>query len=193
MSETLSTFSLKPGDPAPDFNLPAPGGSLHSLEQVAGPAGLLVVFACNHCPYVVHLAEILGEMGREFGKNGVKVVAVSSNDIENYPQDRPELMVKFARESGWDFPYLYDATQEVAKAYGAACTPDFFLFDGERKLFYAGQLDDSRPMSGQKPDGSDMKAAVDALLDGKGPIENPRPSSGCNIKWIPGNEPSYFG
>jgi peroxiredoxin len=193
MSETLSTFSLKPGDPAPDFNLPDPDGVFHSLDQVAGPAGLLVVFACNHCPYVIHLSKILGDMGREFEKSGIKVVAISSNDIENYPQDRPELMAEFARESGWNFPYLYDESQEVAKVYGAACTPDFFVFDGNRRLFYAGQLDDTRPGGGKSPDGSDLKAAVKAMLDGGAPVGNPRPSSGCNIKWIPGNEPAYFG
>ncbi|MEP4079326.1 thioredoxin family protein [Haloferula sp.] len=193
MSETLSTFSLKPGDAAPDFNLPAPDGSHHSLEQVAGSAGLLVVFACNHCPYVVHLGNILGDLGREFASKGIGTVGISSNDIENYPQDRPELMAEFARENAWDFPYLYDASQEVAKAYGAACTPDFFLFDGERRLFYAGQLDETRPRSGNEPDGSDMRAAVAAMLNGDEPIINPRPSSGCNIKWIPGNEPKYFG
>lgn len=186
MSETFSTFSLKPGDAAPDFNLPAPDGSVHSLSDVAGSSGLLVVFACNHCPYVIHLAEILGKIGREYEKTGIKVVAISSNDIESYPQDAPEFMVKFAEESGWEFPYLYDATQDVAKAYGAACTPDFFLFDKDQRLFYAGQLDDTRPRSGQKPDGSDLKAAIKAMLDGGNPISNPRPSSGCNIKWIPG-------
>ncbi|MFC7336167.1 thioredoxin family protein [Haloferula chungangensis] len=193
MSETLSTFSLKPGDGAPDFNLPAPDGTMHSLGEVAGSAGLLVVFACNHCPYVIHLAEILGDIERDYRDQGLKVVAISSNDIEKYPQDAPELMEKFAAESRWDFPYLYDATQEVAKAYGAACTPDFFLFDKERRLFYAGQMDDTRPRSGQKPDGSDLKSAIESMLAGKQAISHPRPSSGCNIKWIPGNEPSYFG
>ena len=193
MSETLSTFSLKPGDSAPDFSLPSPDGAIHRLDQVAGTEGLLVFFACNHCPYVIHLAEILGDFGREFGKLGLGFVAISSNDIVKYPQDRPELMAEFARESGWDFPYLYDASQEVAKAYGAACTPDFFLFDSELKLFYAGQLDDTRPRSGVNPDGSDLRKAIGSMLAGGKPIENPRPSSGCNIKWIPGNEPSYFG
>ncbi|MEM9235653.1 MAG: thioredoxin family protein [Verrucomicrobiota bacterium] len=193
MSETLSTFSLKPGDLAPDFKLPAPDGTLHELDGVAGPQGLLVVFACNHCPYVIHLAELLGTMGEEMKAEGVGMVAISSNDIENYPQDRPELMAEFAREQGWDFPYLFDETQEVAKAYGAACTPDFFLFDGERRLYYAGQLDDTRPRSGEKPNGGDLKAAVAAMLAGEAPDPNPRPSSGCNIKWKPGNEPAYFG
>ncbi len=186
MSETFSTFSLKPGDAAPPFTLPAPDGSLHRLEDVAGTCGTLVVFACNHCPYVIHLAEILGDLGREWEERGVKVVAISSNDIANYPQDSPALMAKFAKESGWDFPYLYDATQEVAKAYGAACTPDFFLFDGDRRLFYAGQFDETRPRCGQTPDGSDLKTAIKAMLGGGSPVTNPRPSSGCNIKWIPG-------
>ena len=193
MSETLSTFSLKPGDTAPDFKLPAPDGSIHSLGQIVGGTGTMIVFACNHCPYVIHLAEILGEMGREFEKRGVKFAAISSNDVEKYPQDGPKLMAEFAKESAWDFPYLYDATQEVAKAYGAACTPDFFLFDGDQKLYYAGQLDDTRPRSGQKPNGADLRSAIESMLAGKEPISNPRPSSGCNIKWIPGNEPSYFG
>jgi peroxiredoxin len=193
MSETLSTFSLKPGDAAPDFCLPAPDGSKHTLDDVHGPSGLLVVFACNHCPYVIHLAELLGDLGREFAEKGVGIVAISSNDIENYPQDSPEHMAVFASENGWEFPYLYDANQEVAKAYGAACTPDFFLFDGEHRLFYAGQLDDTRPRSGQKPDGSDIRSAAAAMLAGAPPVKDPRPSSGCNIKWIPGNEPNYFG
>lgn len=193
MSETLSTFSLKPGDAAPDFKLPTPDGSVHDLAGVSGPKGLLVAFVCNHCPYVVHLAGLLGELGRELDSQGVGVVAISSNDIENYPQDRPELMAEFAREQGWDFPYLFDESQEVAKAYGAACTPDFFLFDGNLRLFYAGQIDDTRPRSGEEPDGSDLKAAIAAMFDGRAPIEDPRPSSGCNIKWKPGNEPAYFG
>jgi hypothetical protein len=132
-------------------------------------------------------------LGREFAKSGLNFVAISSNDIANYPQDSPELMAEFSKVSRWDFPYLYDATQEVAKAYGAACTPDFFLFDSEGLLFYAGQLDDTRPRSGQKPNGSDIKAAVAAMLAGKDAVSNPKPSTGCNIKWIPGNEPSYFG
>lgn len=193
MAETFSTFSLANGDPAPDFRLPSPDGSLHALSDVAGAKGLLVIFACNHCPYVVHLASALGELANELAKKEVGVVAISSNDVGKYPQDGPELMSEFAKEQGWDFPYLYDESQEVAKAYGAACTPDFFLFDKDLRLFYAGQFDDTRPRGGNEPDGSDMRAAVSAMLAGESPASDPRPSSGCNIKWIPGNEPAYFG
>ena len=149
---------------------------------------------CNHCPFVVHLAEALSACARDCAGRGVGVVAISSNDVENYPQDGPVEMVEFARENGWDFPYLYDKSQEVAKAYAAACTPDFFLLDGERRLYYAGQFDASRP---KKPDvpvtGGDLRTAVDAMLAGGPPIADGVPSSGCNIKWKPGNEPPYFG
>ena len=193
MAETFSTFSLKPGDAAPEFALGTAEGSRYSSGEVAGKNGLLVVFACNHCPYVIHLARELGEVARELKSEGVGVVAISSNDIEKYPQDAPEKMASFAAEQGWDFPYLFDADQSVAKAYGAACTPDFFLFDGGLKLFYAGQFDDSRPKNGSKPDGKDLRGAVKAMLAGEAAPQNPRPASGCNIKWIPGNEPAYFG
>lgn len=193
MAETFSTFTLKPGDAAPDFTLPDAGGAAHSLDALAGPRGTLVVFACNHCPYVIHLATSLGGLAAELGRQGIAVVAISSNDVANYPQDAPEHMAAFAREHGWDFPYLYDEDQQVAKAYGAACTPDFFLFDGERKLFYAGQYDDTRPKGGGVPDGADLKAAVAGMLAGEPAPENPRPASGCNIKWKPGGEPAWFG
>lgn len=193
MAQTASTFLLKPGDDAPDFTLPAPDGKAHSLADVAGPRGLLVVFACNHCPYVVMLAEKLGQLAGEWKTRGVGVVAIASNDIEQYPQDGPEHMPGFAAEKGWNFPYLFDATQEVAKAYGAACTPDFFLFDGDLRLFYAGQFDEARPKNGIAPSGADLSAAVSAMLAGEafaGPV---LPSTGCNIKWREGSEPPYFG
>lgn len=193
MAETFSTFSLKPGDAAPDFALGTAEGGRYSLAEVTGERGLLVVFACNHCPYVIHLAKELGELAREIKAGGIGTVAISSNDIEKYPQDAPERMAEFAAAQGWDFPYLFDADQSVAKAYGAACTPDFFLFDGEGKLFYAGQFDDTRPKGGERPDGRDLRRAVDALLAGEAPPQDVRPASGCNIKWIPGNEPDYFG
>lgn len=162
-------------------------------KEAKGVNGTLVFFACNHCPYVVMLAEILGVFGQELQEQGVGVVAISSNDVENYPQDGPEKMAEFARDRGWHFPYLYDETQEVAKAYGAACTPDFFLFDAQDKLYYAGQFDDSRPKNGRKPDGADLRAAVEGMLSGKEAPQESFPSSGCNIKWKPGNEPAYFG
>jgi len=193
MAETPSTFLLKPGDAAPAFRLPDPSGAVHELAGLAGPKGLLVVFACNHCPYVIHLADRLGELARDWKDAGVGTVAVSSNDIDNYPQDRPELMAEFADRHGWDFPYLYDADQAVAKAYGAACTPDFFLFDAERRLYYAGQFDDSRPKNGQSADAGDLAKAVSSMLAGEPRPESPRPSTGCNIKWKPGSEPAYFG
>ncbi|RYD34183.1 MAG: thioredoxin family protein [Verrucomicrobiaceae bacterium] len=191
MSETLSSFQLKPGDTAPDFSLPDADGRLVTKSEVSGAKGLLVVFACNHCPFVVHLADSLGDFARDIAAQGVNTVAVNSNDLENYPQDGPEHMKEFAAERKWEFPYLLDESQEVARAYGAACTPDFFLFDAEGKLCYAGQYDDSRPRSGQEPNGGDLREAVRRLLDGEEPLARPYPSSGCNIKWKPGNEPSF--
>lgn len=189
MAETLSSFQMKPGDTAPDFNLPDPDGVLKSCSELTGANGLLVVFACNHCPFVVHLAAALGDFAREIAAEGVNTVAINSNDVERYPQDGPELMKDFARGQGWDFPYLLDESQEVARAYGAVCTPDFFLFDRDGKLAYAGQFDDSRPRSGQEPHGGDLREAVRRMLDGEAPLARPYPSSGCNIKWKSGNEP----
>ncbi len=193
MAETPSTFALSPGSKAPPFKLQRAAGGGVDFASVAGERGTLVAFVCNHCPYVIHLAKELGEFAREIAGKGVATVAISSNDVENYPADAPEKMVEAAREWGWDFPYLYDESQEVAKAYGAACTPDFFLFDGNGELFYAGQFDDTRPKSGQKPDGADMRVAVETMLAGKAPAASPKPSTGCNIKWKKGNEPPYFG
>ncbi|MCW1923951.1 thioredoxin family protein [Luteolibacter arcticus] len=192
MAEVRSTFSLRPGDAAPPFQLPAPDETLHDLNEIRGIEGLLVVFACNHCPYVIHLAAQLGSLASEIESEGVNTVAISSNDIEKYPQDAPEHMATFAAQHGWDFPYLFDENQEVAKAYGAACTPDFFLFDRELRLFYAGQFDDSRPKSGQPATGDDLRAAVKSMLAGEEAPERPFPSSGCNIKWKAGSEPPYF-
>jgi peroxiredoxin len=189
MAETLSSFQMTPGDPAPDFKLPDADGNLMSRDGLAGPHGLLMVFACNHCPFVVHLAAALGEFAREVSADGVNTVAINSNDIGKYPQDGPEPMKDFARQQRWDFPYLLDETQDVAKAYGAVCTPDFFLFTREGKLFYAGQFDDSRPRSGLEPHGGDLREAVRRMLNGEEPLARPYPSSGCNIKWKPGNEP----
>ena len=192
MAETRSTFSLRPGDSAPGFQLPAPDGTMHDLHSIRGNGGLLVVFACNHCPYVVHLADALADLACEIEAEGVATVAISSNDIERYPADAPEHMAGFAAEHGWNFPYLFDESQEVAKAYGAACTPDFFLFDHELRLYYAGQFDATRPKSGQPATGDDLRAAVKGMLAGEEPPARPFPSTGCNIKWKAGSEPPYF-
>jgi len=195
MAEVPSTFILEKGERAPNFSLPFPknpGGGNVSFDDVRGEEGTLVAFVCNHCPFVVHLAKELGELASEIALKGVSSVAIASNDIEKYPQDGPEKMIEFAEESGWGFPYLFDETQEVAHAYKAACTPDFFLFDGEGCLFYAGQFDFSRPGNGT-PTGDDLRAAVEGLVLGKEAPTDVYPATGCNIKWKPGNEPSYFG
>jgi peroxiredoxin len=185
MSEVLSSFLLKPGAPAPDFSLPDADGKIVTRTDASGARGLLVVFACNHCPFVIHLADALGDFAREISVQGVNTLAINSNDIEKYPQDGPEEMKLFAAERHWEFPYLIDASQEVAKAYGAECTPDFFLFDGSGKLFYAGQFDDSRPRGGKQAHGGDLREAVRRMLVGETPLARPYPSSGCNIKWKP--------
>lgn len=192
MSEVLSTFRLRPGDAAPDFSLPDAHGRIVSLRDVIGVNGLLVIFACNHCPFVIHLADALGDMAREILNHGIGTVAINPNDTEKYPQDGAEFMHPFATAHRWDFPYLIDASQETAKAYGAACTPDFFLFDGEGKIFYAGQFDDSRPRSGLVPHGGDLRESVRRMLGGEQPLARPYPSSGCNIKWKPGNQPDWW-
>jgi peroxiredoxin len=185
MSEVLSSFLLKPGASAPDFSLPDADGKIVTRTDASGASGLLVVFACNHCPFVIHLADALGDFAREISVQGVNTLAINSNDIEKYPQDGPEEMKLFAAERHWEFPYLIDASQEVAKAYGAECTPDFFLFDGSGKLFYAGQFDDSRPRGGKQAHGGDLREAVRRMLVGEAPLARPYPSSGCNIKWKP--------
>ena len=193
MSETKSTFQLTPGAAAPDFSLPDPSGKSHALTDLKGEKGTLVIFACNHCPYVIHLAEAISHLAADLKQQGINTIAISSNDVENYPADSPDKMTTFASESGWDFPYLYDESQEVAQAYAAACTPDFYLFDDELKLFYAGQFDSSRPKNEKPVTGADLRAATEALLQKQNPPSPTIPSSGCNIKWKPGNEPSYFG
>ncbi len=191
MAVALSTFELKYGDNAPGFSLPDAHGKEHSLRDVAGKEGTIVVFACNHCPFVIHLAKELGGLAKEVSEKGVSTVVINSNDLENYPQDGPLPMQDFAKESGWDFPYLIDETQMVAKSYGAACTPDFFLFDGEGRMMYAGQFDGSRPKSGDSATGDDLRAAVGKMLEGEVPKKG-IPSSGCSIKWKAGNEPKWF-
>jgi thiol-disulfide isomerase/thioredoxin len=152
---------------------------------------LVVAFVCNHCPYVVHLADALGTLAAELAAQEVATVAVNPNDAERYPADAPAAMAAFAAKHGWRFPYLVDETQAVAKAYGAACTPDFFLLDAQGKVFYTGQFDDSRPRSGLRAHGGDLSEAVRRMLQGEVPLARPYPSSGCNIKWKPGNEPGW--
>jgi len=192
MAETPSTM-LELGTPAPDFSLPDTDGGTVALSDFADRDALLVMFLCNHCPFVKHVREALAGLGRDYEARGVGIVAISSNDVANYPQDGPEEMRAEKAQAGYSFPYLYDESQEVAKAYRAACTPDFFLFDRERRLVYRGQLDDSRPGSGIPVTGKDLRAALDALLEGRPVPQAQRPSIGCNIKWKAGNEPGYFG
>lgn len=192
MARTPSTM-LELGTRAPDFSLPDTDGKEVSLESLSGAPGLLVAFICNHCPYVIHLREALAALGKDAQGRGLAVVAISSNDVENYPQDSPELMVEEKASAGYTFPYLYDATQEVAKAYQAACTPDFYLFDGDQRLVYRGQFDSSRPGNGDPITGADIRAAIDSLLAGESLAETQIPSLGCNIKWKAGNAPAYFG
>lgn len=178
---------------APDFTLVNVDGREVSLGDFAGSPALLVIFMCNHCPFVIHVSEQLAALTREYMAKGVAVVGINSNDSASHPGDSPERMVAEAEERGYAFPYLFDETQEVAKAYGAACTPDFFVFDANRRLVYRGQMDDSRPDSGIPVTGKDLRAALDAVLAGKPVSANQRASMGCNIKWKPGNEPAYFG
>lgn len=196
MALTRSTMQ-EIGSLAPSFELPdVREGNLKScnvsLQECKGEKGTLVIFLCAHCPFVVHMESFFPEMSRRLEKSGVKVVGISSNDVENYSADSPENLAKMAQKHSWDFPLLYDETQEVAKAYRAACTPDFFLYDGELKLFYRGQLDSSRPGNGKPLDGKDLYEAVEALAQGKASPEKQYPSAGCNIKWKRGNEPDYF-
>lgn len=190
MAETPSRLSLKKGEKAPDFCLPdMSGGTEVCLSRRMGPRGILVFFACNHCPYVILLADALGEWAAQAATKGVATIAVNSNDVEKYPADSPDKMTEFVRNHKWSFPYLYDASQEVAKAYDAACTPDFFLLDGKGNLFYAGQFDSARPGNGKPVTGESMTAALEALLEERAAPEPFLPSLGCNIKWKPGNEP----
>ena len=191
MAETPSTM-LDLGTQAPEFTLPDPrsGNSVSLSDYASNP--VLVVFACNHCPYVIHVLESFTEFAREAQQRGLGIVMISSNDIEGYPQDGPGNMAELSRRYGFDFPYLYDESQQVAIEYRAACTPDFFLFDNQHRLVYRGQYDSSRPGNSVTVSGKDLKAAVEALFDD---VEIPKqqiPSVGCNIKWRTGNEPDYF-
>lgn len=181
MASTPSNM-LALGTAAPDFSLQDTDGDTIALSDLRGQP-LLVMFICNHCPFVIHVAAELARLGRDFGPRGVGIVAISSNDIVKYPQDRPELMAVEKKRHGYPFPYLFDATQSVAKAYQAACTPDFYLFDQDHRLAYRGQLDGSRPGNGKLVTGADLRAALDAVLVGEKPAAAQLPSIGCNIKW----------
>lgn len=188
---TPSTM-LPLGTPAPDFCLPAVvrQESL-ALKDAIGSKGLLVMFICCHCPFVKHIQDQLAQLGRDYENSGLALVAISANDAEKYPDDSPASLQKMATELGFTFPLLYDETQAIAKAYRAACTPDFFLFNGDKKLVYRGQLDDSRPGNDQPVTGKDLRAAIEAMLAGQPLLTEQKPSIGCNIKWKPGNEPNY--
>ena len=188
----VNSTMLELGTPAPHFSLPAADGNRVCLADFRGRPALLVMFICNHCPFVKHVRDRLVEMTREYHEKGVAIVAINANDWETYPDDSPEMMLREARDHGYSFPYLYDETQETARQYRAACTPDFFLFDGQQKLVYRGQMDDSRPGNDKPVTGNDLCNALDALLAGKPIDKEQTPSIGCNIKWRTGNEPDYF-
>jgi len=191
MAAVPSTM-LDLGTRAPDFALPDTEGRTVTLADFTDAPALLVMFICNHCPYVQHVREELARVGRDYAPRGVGIVAISSNDVEQYPDDGPEAMREEKRRSGYPFPYLYDERQSVAQAYRAACTPDLFLFDQARRLVYRGQLDDSRPKSDVPVTGKDLRAALEAVLAGRPVPSQQKPSIGCNIKWRPGNEPAWF-
>jgi len=191
MAETASSM-LELGTPAPDFRLVETAGTIVDLDSVTrGAKGLLVVFLCNHCPFVIHLRDQLASFSREYADKGLAMVGINSNDVATYPDDAPAKMALEKERVGYAFPYLFDESQAVAKAYRAACTPDFFLFDSDLRLAYRGQFDDSRPDNGIAVDGADLRAAADAVLAGKPVPPEQKPSIGCNIKWKPGNQPSY--
>ncbi len=180
------------GTEAPPFRLPNVDGRIVSIEDFKDAPALLVVFICNHCPYVKHILPHFVGLAKEYQQRGVAIVGINSNDVTGYPDDAPEKMAELSRTMGFTFPYLFDESQEVAKAYGAACTPDFYLFDRTRRLVYRGQMDDSRPGNGRPVTGADLRAAIDAVLAGRQVSGDQRPSVGCNIKWKLGNEPDYF-
>ena len=192
MAVTPSTM-LALGTEAPDFSLlDVVSGKMVSLSTFAGRTALLVMFICRHCPYVQHVQEELARIGKDYAGRGAGIVAMSANDAANYPDDAPASLKAMAQQLGFTFPFCHDETQGIAKAYTAACTPDFFLFDAKRRLVYRGQLDDSRPGNGKPVTGRDLRAALDAVLAGRPVNPTQQPSIGCNIKWKPGNDPDYF-
>ena len=182
---------LELGTIAPEFELPDPDGELHGLGD--DYSAYLVMFICNHCPFVIHVREELARLGDDYLSRGLSIVAINSNDVETHPADSPARMKQEAEQWGYQFPYVFDEVQSVAKAYRAACTPDLFLFDGDLALAYRGQFDSSRPRNDEPVDGADLLAAAEAVAAGE-PVPEPQvPSIGCNIKWRPGNEPDWFG
>jgi len=192
MSRTESTM-LELGTPAPDFQLPdVRTGEMVMLASFSGKKALLVMFLSRHCPYVQHVKHGIAALAKDYAEDSIGIVAISSNYVPEYPADAPEMLEEMAEELGFDFPFCYDETQEVAKAYHAACTPDFFLFDERRGLVYRGQMDGSRKSNDVPVTGADLRAAIDAVLHGQPVSQEQRPSLGCNIKWRPGNEPAYY-
>ncbi|HKW29098.1 MAG TPA: thioredoxin family protein [Verrucomicrobiae bacterium] len=191
MALTPSTM-LPLGTTAPDFKLPDTNGKTVALADFKDKSALLVLFICNHCPYVKHIRTGLAQLARDYSPRGVAIVGINSNDVANYPEDSPAKMKEEVKSAGYTFPYLYDESQAVAQAYRAACTPDIYLFDKNRELVYRGQFDDSRPGNGVPVTGKDLRAALDAVLAGKPVSPNQKTSIGCNIKWKSGNEPDYF-
>jgi peroxiredoxin len=191
MARTESTM-LPLGSIAPDFELPdVVTGELTSLSKFADVKALLVMFICQHCPFVIHVKNELARLGHDYAPQGLGIIAISANDVSNYPQDSPEHLKAMAQDLNLNYPILYDETQAVAQAYQAACTPDFFLFNADRRLVYRGQLDDSRPGNEKPVTGADLRAAIDAALTGEPIVTDQKPSIGCNIKWKPGNAPTY--
>ena len=191
MALTPSTM-LQLGTQAPDFNLPdVVTGKRVALKDLSSKKGLLVMFICRHCPYVQHVKKELARLGNDYANKDVAIVAVSSNDASRYPDDSPQNLKAMAKEEGFTFPFLHDEAQEMARAYSAACTPDFFLFDKSRKLVYRGQLDDSRPGNWKRVTGKDLRAALDAVLSDRPVSSDQKPSIGCSIKWKPGREPAH--
>lgn len=191
MVKTASTM-LPLGTVAPHFSLPNIDGKMVSNDDFKSSQGLVVIFMCNHCPFVKHLREGLAKFARDYQAKGVSIVGISSNDVASHPDDSPAKMVEEHKSAGYTFPYLYDATQNVAIAYKAACTPDFFVFDRNQTLVYRGQFDSSRPGNGKPVTGTDLRQAVDNMLAENSPLLEQKPSIGCNIKWFSGKEPSYF-
>ena len=188
----VNSTMLPLGTEAPDFRLMDGQGEIHELADFKDGKALLVVFLCNHCPFVKHVRSEIAKLGRDYRDRGLAMVGINSNDVDKYPDDAPEKMAEEASAAGYTFPYLYDENQSVARAYRAACTPDFFLFDRSRRLVYRGQLDDSRPGNGVPVTGKDLRAAIDAVLAGRPVAAEQKASIGCNIKWKPGNAPEYF-
>lgn len=192
MAATESTM-LELGTSAPDFDLPDPTGRRFRLADFVGSEALVVAFICNHCPFVIHIREQMAAFAKEYSDRNVAMVAINSNDVSNYPADAPERMQEEIEKFGYCFPYLYDESQQTAKAFHAACTPEFYLFDSDRKLVYRGRFDAATPGNKEPVTGRDLRRAADALLAGGDADPDQKPGIGCNIKWKPGNEPDYFG